>query len=281
MAEIFKEERIIEGSRELPISLDLNFAPDGRNMPIVVFVHGFKGFKDWGAWNLVADYMAKANTFFVKINLSHNGVKSNDLSDINDPETFGENNFSIELDDIGKVLDWLTDDNEEYRHYYNTEDITLIGHSRGAATCLLRPMEDERVQRVITWSGAFNIEKYTAMEDDAIWRERGYVEVKNGRTGDMYKIGYQFRQDYLDNSERLSLKTKIQEFDQALMLLHGDDDQVAPISNSKKIHQVVKQSLFLEMDGDHVFGASHPWTSDVLPEDLEDVVNESIEFIHS
>jgi len=281
MAEIFKEERIIEGSRELPISLDVNFAPDGRNMPIVVFVHGFKGFKDWGAWNLVADYMAKANTFFVKINLSHNCVKSNDLSDINDPETFGENNFSIELDDIGKVLDWLTDDNEEYRHYYNTEDITLIGHSRGAATCLLRAMEDERVQRVITWSGAFNIEKYTAMEDDAIWRERGYVEVKNGRTGDMYKIGYQFRQDYLDNSERLSLKTKIQEFDQALMLLHGDDDQVAPISNSKKIHQVVKQSLFLEMDGDHVFGASHPWTSDVLPEDLEDVVNESIEFIHS
>ena len=281
MAEIFKEERIIEGSRELPISLDVNFAPDGRNMPIVVFVHGFKGFKDWGAWNLVADYMAIANTFFVKINLSHNGVKSNDLSDINDPETFGENNFSIELDDIGKVLDWLTDDNEEYRHYYNTEDITLIGHSRGAATCLLRAMEDERVQRVITWAGAFNIEKYTAMEEDSIWRERGYVEVKNGRTGDTYKIGYQFRQDYLDNSERLSLKTKIQEFDQALMLLHGDDDQVAPISNSKKIHQVVKQSLFLEMDGDHVFGASHPWTSDVLPEDLEDVVNESIEFIHS
>lgn len=41
----------------------------------------------------------------------------------------------------------------------------------------------------------------------------------------------------------------------------------------------IKHALFLKLEGNHTFGASHPWESDRLPEDLEDVVNETIEFL--
>lgn len=276
----FSEELVIGGSRELPISFDVTFNANKRNAPVAIFCHGFKGFKDWGAWNLAAKAMAEAGIFVIKMNFSHNGVVHNNLSDITDAKAFGENNFSTELDDLGLMLDWVTDENEEeYRHYLDSENITLIGHSRGAATVLLKTMEDDRVQQVVTWAGAFNMKKYVEMEDDAVWQERGYVEVTNGRTGDVYPIGYQFRQDFLDNTERLDLQAQIKNIDQSLLLIHGDNDEVAPISNSKKINAVVAHSLFLELEGDHVFGASHPWESDVMPEDLEDVVNETIEFI--
>lgn len=275
----FSEERLIEGAKDLPISFDITFNPNGRNMPVVIFCHGFKGFKDWGPWHLVAKAFAEAGCFFIKMNFSHNGVRSTDLSDITDAAAFGQNNFSLELDDLGLLIDWFTKDNEEYRHYLDEDNINLIGHSRGAITVLLKTLEDERIQRVITWAGAFNIQKFVSLEDDVSWRERGYTEVVNGRTKQVYPVGYQFKQDYLDNEERLNLQSQIKNLDQALLLIHGDNDEVAPISNSQKIHAAIKHSLFLTLEGNHTFGGSHPWTSDQMPEDLQDVVNETIEFI--
>ncbi|MBO6516529.1 MAG: prolyl oligopeptidase family serine peptidase [Bacteroidia bacterium] len=275
----FKEEIQLPGANDLVISLDVTFNPNARKAPIAVFCHGFKGFKDWGAWNLVAESMAQSGIFFVKLNFSHNGVLSTDLSDIKDAQCFGQNTISKELDDLGKVIDWLVDDNEEYRHYFDAENITLIGHSRGAATTVLQTIEDDRIQRVITWAGAFNLSKYASLEDDKVWQERGYTEVKNGRTGDIYPIDYGFKRDLDQNAERFDLQKNIAMLDQPFLLIHGQDDEVAPLSNSKKINQVVKHSLFLEVEGNHTFGASHPWTDEFLPEDLEDVVNESIEYI--
>jgi dipeptidyl aminopeptidase/acylaminoacyl peptidase len=275
----FSEERVIEGSKELPITLDVTFNPDGRNMPVVIFCHGFKGFKDWGPWNLVAKVMAEAGFFFIKMNFSHNGVAASDLTDITDGEAFGANNFTTELNDLGNLMDWLVTDNEEYRHYIDTKNVNLIGHSRGAITVLLKTLEDDRVQRVMTWAGAFNIQKFVSLEEDALWRERGFTTVTNGRTKEEYRIGYQLKQDYIDNVERLNLQAVIKNLDQPLLLVHGDNDEVAPISNSEKIGMAIKHALFLALEGNHTFGGSHPWTDDVLPEDLQDVVNETIEFI--
>lgn len=276
---VFSEERSIMGAKGLPITFDVTFNPNGRNMPLAIFCHGFKGFKDWGAWNLAAKTMAESGLFVVKMNFSHNGVSADDLSDITDVDAFGKNNFSLELDDLGLLLDWFDINHEEYLHYFDIENISLIGHSRGAITVLLKTLEDERIRQVVTWAGAFNLSNYTEMADDATWKKKGYVEVENGRTKQVYLVDYQFRQDWLDNTERLDLQTQIKNLDQNLLLIHGDEDAVAPISNSEKISKVVKQSLFLKLEGDHTFGSTHPWDSELLPEDLEDVVHETVEFL--
>src|ERR1022692_4310700 len=64
----------LEGKHGKTILTDV-FYKDGRDAkPIVIFLHGFKGSKDWGACNLMARHFASKRFVFVKFNFSHNGT---------------------------------------------------------------------------------------------------------------------------------------------------------------------------------------------------------------
>ena len=97
---------LIPGSKEKPILLDCFFKEDGEAKPIIIFSHGFKGFKDWGHFNFMAKQFAEAGFVFIKFNFSHNGTTPEDPTSFGDLEAFGNNNYTIELDDLKKVMDW-------------------------------------------------------------------------------------------------------------------------------------------------------------------------------
>jgi pimeloyl-ACP methyl ester carboxylesterase len=274
---ISKSEHKINGSAELPITLDITRDEKVKDAPVVIFCHGFKGFKDWGCWNLVANEFANAGYCFVKINFSHNGVKANDLSDITDSEAFGNNTFSKEMDDLGLVLDWL-EEKEDLQVDFN--NLNLIGHSRGGPIALLKTIEDSRVKKVITWAGVFEMKKYTELAPEKEWKEKGFVAVKNGRTNQEYPIQYGFYEDYQKNKKRLDLQGNIAKLDKPYLILHGTDDNVVPIEHAKNARDFVTHSIYIEIEnGDHTFGAAHPWDGQDLPEALGMVTEESMEFI--
>ena len=100
-----KTIEIIEGSKEKKILMDINF-PKKSNNKLIIFSHGFKGFKDWGCFNLISKIFAQNGFIFLKFNFSHNGTTIADPLNFNDLEAFGNNNFSIELNDLSLVLDW-------------------------------------------------------------------------------------------------------------------------------------------------------------------------------
>ena len=66
----------IDGKHQKPIVTDVFFEETKQPKPVVIFCHGYKGFKDWGAWNMMAEAFAKAGFFFIKFNFSHNGGTS-------------------------------------------------------------------------------------------------------------------------------------------------------------------------------------------------------------
>ena len=76
-----------------PILVDFFYKKRSKKMPIVIFCHGYKGFKDWGAWNLVGKAFANKNFFFIKFNFSHNGGTVENPIDFPDLESFGNNNL--------------------------------------------------------------------------------------------------------------------------------------------------------------------------------------------
>ena len=45
---------IIEGRNNKPIVTDVFYEETSQPKKVVIFCHGYKGFKDWGAWNLMA-----------------------------------------------------------------------------------------------------------------------------------------------------------------------------------------------------------------------------------
>ena len=71
MAEIYNQ--ILKSAVSRSIIYDVFFKKNSIKKPLVIFCHGYKGFKDWGAWELVAKEFSKNNCFFVKFNFSHNG----------------------------------------------------------------------------------------------------------------------------------------------------------------------------------------------------------------
>jgi hypothetical protein len=88
---------VLEKESFKPILVDFFYKKTSKKMPIVIFCHGYKGFKDWGAWNLVGKEFANKNFFFIKFNFSHNGGTMKNPIDFPDLEAFGNNNFSHEL----------------------------------------------------------------------------------------------------------------------------------------------------------------------------------------
>jgi len=66
------EKSQIPGSDNKAILIDYILNDQVENAPMIIFVHGFKGFKDWGTHHLVADYFSNNGFNFLKFNFSHN-----------------------------------------------------------------------------------------------------------------------------------------------------------------------------------------------------------------
>jgi len=74
---------LINGSGGLPITLDI-FYIGNKPQPLVIYAHGFNGFKDWASFDLVAEQFAEAGFCFIKFNFSHNGTSAQSPEDFVD-----------------------------------------------------------------------------------------------------------------------------------------------------------------------------------------------------
>ena len=98
----------VKGKHNKPIVTDVFYKETNQPKKIIIFCHGYKGFKDWGAWNIMAETIANDGFFFIKFNFSHNGGTVDNPIDFPDLEAFGTNNYTKELDDLETVIDWIS-----------------------------------------------------------------------------------------------------------------------------------------------------------------------------
>ena len=110
---LISKNDILEGEHGKPILVDFGYKPTGNKKPVVVFAHGFKGFKDWGHFNEVMEFFIEKNFAFVKFNFSHNGGTVEQPIDFPDLEAFGNNNYTKELADLKTVVDWIENHESE------------------------------------------------------------------------------------------------------------------------------------------------------------------------
>lgn len=271
---------IIDGSHQKPILTDIFFNENNHQKPIVIFCHGYKGFKDWGAWNLVAKEFADNNFFFIKFNFSHNGGIVDNPVDFPDLEAFGNNNYTIELDDLEQVINWILTD-EKYKKEIDKSKVYLIGHSRAGGIVTLKSSETKQINKVVSWAGVANFaNRFPKEEALKQWEKEGVFYVLNGRTNQKMPHYFQYYQDFLQNEHRLNIKKAVKKLTIPYLIIHGTQDESVSVKEARQLHRWnLNSKLYLVENANHTFGTFHPYTNCVLTIEMANVVKETIGFL--
>jgi len=259
--------------------MDVRLVLDGEIKPLIIFVHGFKGFKDWGHFNLIADEFARNGFIFAKVNLSHNGTLPTDKRNFVDLEAFGHQTFTKDLHDLEDVINYFFSDDFLFRSNTSLEEIYLVGHSRGGGVSILKAIEDKRIKKVATWASIsessflFNSARIEAIERD------GVIYIENARTKQQMPIYREVYEDLLRNSQKYDIEHRIADLQVPLLLIHGKNDTSVSPQSSENLKNWAKNAvLILLEDADHTFGGKEPYTDELLPVHTEELIDETIAF---
>jgi pimeloyl-ACP methyl ester carboxylesterase len=274
---IRKQNFSVPGAKGRIILIDITFDDALKNAPAVIFAHGFKGFKDWGAHNLVAQYFAERGFRYLKFNFSHNGTTVDNPFEFNDLIAFGDNTFSMELDDLGAVIDFVS--NGSSMPAANT--IYLIGHSMGGGVSIIKAAEDPRIKKLVTLASISDFRDLWAPEMEEQWRLSGIIYMPNTRTGQQMPLKVSLLNDLDKNRVRLDILSQAAKIKQPWLIVHGSADSSVPFSQAEELKKANKDAaLAVIPEGDHTFGASHPYTKATLPVALLECCSQIVNFFN-
>src|SRR6056297_2185565 len=145
---IAKTSGSVSSTEGLPIYYDL-YVPSGqinKELPVIIFLHGFKGFKDWGAFPDACAELAKAGFAVLAMNFSLNGVGES-MTEFDELDRFARETLSQDLDDVGTMIEALQEDRVSAEQVsLETNSIGLLGHSRGGHTAVAAAAEFKSVR---------------------------------------------------------------------------------------------------------------------------------------
>jgi acetyl esterase/lipase len=274
-----KERLKIKNKHGNNLTTDFRYNESGNKLPLLVFIHGFKGFKDWGCFSYMLGKFKENNIFSISFNFSYNGIgeEENELMDFTRLDLFAKNTFSRELDDLGSIIDYL----EANRHKYNYdfENLILAGHSRGGGIAILKAAEDKRVKKLITLTSVSEFDRYTE-ERKKEWKKQGYFQVLNTRTKQYMRMDYTLIEDLEKNKDRLDIKQAVSKIKLPYLIVHGEEDLAVDYSEAVELHSLSNKNLTtLHLIGKtgHTFGTAHPFTeTTVALEKVIDLINDWI-----
>ncbi|TCC92302.1 alpha/beta hydrolase [Pedobacter frigiditerrae] len=269
------EKHSIKGSSNLSILMDITFNETKKNAPIIIFVHGFKGFKDWGAHHLTARYFAQNGYRYLKFNLSHSGVTLEKPNDVSDMETFAANTFSKEMLDVDLVINYAVEN-------LGVKEVFLIGHSRGGGLSILQAANNPHIKGLITWSSIADFSSLWKREQETEWKKEGKIHVINARTKEKMPLNVTLLEDFKANKEKLDILAAAKQITIPWLIVQGDDDVNVPFETAQQLANVNSNSRLVKIEGaNHVYGASHPYDKETLPAQLFQVCEKSLIFLNS
>lgn len=270
-------QHVIPGANQRSIFFDVSLC-DSPNAPLIIFLHGFKGFKDWGQWPLLDSAFNKLNCSILRLNFSHNGVTPQNPIDFVDLSAFGENTFSKELEDVKRVLEWVAQ--YQKNNSISFSKIMTVGHSRGGAIALISANENPEIDGVCSWNGVATLERFSEQEL-AIWKKQGVIHVPNARTNQQMPLNFSLAQDFLDHSHKYSLHEIANGFTKPYLIIQGDADETVPLKEGESLHQWYKNSELLVVPNmNHSLNGGHPYTANELPEATQLAVERTAQFLN-
>ncbi|HLR76125.1 MAG TPA: alpha/beta fold hydrolase [Balneolaceae bacterium] len=263
-----KQTNQIPSTEGLPIRYDI-YSPEGVQspLPVILFLHGFKGFKDWGTFPEICKQIATKGFAVIAMNFSLNGIGENKM-EFDRLDLFSRETLSQDLEDVGTVIKAIKSKAIEIGE---TSKIGILGHSRGGQTAAAAAAEYADIDCLVTWSAVadYNARWSEKMLHD--WQTKGVTEIKNGRTGQIMPMKKMVHEDALRNAERVIALNRVDELEIPALFVHGEEDEAVNPKNAEQLYNACssqEKDLLLVSDAGHTYGGSHPFQSDELPKPL-------------
>jgi uncharacterized protein len=262
-----------------PIAVDFHYPEKGVSPgPVLLFLHGFKGFKDWGYFPLAAEFLARSGFAIVRFNFSHNGTTPDQPTEFADLEAFGRNTFSRELEEVSAVIDDLQL-RDGISPQCDPRRLGIIGHSRGGATALLAAHADPRIKAVATWAAVSDFEPRVNPPELEQWYRDGVLYTLNSRTQQQMPQYYSLREDFYRNKSRLDICAAVSNLQKPQLIIHGSADEAVKAAEAEALKRWNPAAELVMLEGaDHTFGGKHPWEEKELPADAVKVLQATIGF---
>jgi pimeloyl-ACP methyl ester carboxylesterase len=249
--------------------------PENYSGQLVIFIHGFMGYMDWGCWRLMQTYFLDAGYGFVRYNASHNGTTIEHPYQFADLDAFAENTYYAELFDLHQVIDFIENKAVSYKALH------LVGHSRGGGIALLAG-NHQKVTSISTLAAISSIEhRFPTSDELAKWRVEGKRYILNGRTLQQMPLNYSQYEDFLENKDELSIEKSCREIHKPTCIIHGDQDTSVLVSEGKELANWLNNALHIIQSADHTFGSKEPWNSSELPSYLRMACETILNFLFS
>lgn len=271
---MLEKNKIFERSDDRPIVYD-HYIPAKPNNKLVIFCHGFKGFKDWGHFPYFCMELSNHGYEVYAINFSKNGTTVENPDVFADLEAFSENTFTQEKKDLQEFIEFAVKDSKNEH-----PGIFLVGHSRGGSIVLLVTAENKMVKGAVCWAAVADLKKRWEIYDVDTWRKVGVIYVPNSRTGQKMPVKFSAYEDCLKNEDKINVLDHAKKINVPVLLIHGGKDETVPLKEAISIDQSnPKIELMIFPDAGHTFGASHP-AGEKVPDEFKQLTISTIEFFN-
>jgi len=272
----------IPGAEQQPIYGNTH-QPDVEPRGAIVIAHGFKGYKDYGMFPLLAKAFADAGFIAHRFNFSHSGM-TNETETFARPDLFEKDTWNKQVSDLRAVVEAMT------RGEIAGGDVPymLFGHSRGGVSVLLtagRFADDVSVHQpsgVVSAAAPARCNPFTDEQAEQLLRD-GYIESPSNRTGQTLRVGKAYLQEQLDDPEAHDVCRLIGNICCPVLLLQGENDPTVAPEQARTLWESANADVFSELKyirgADHVFNTPNPPPSDhARSPQLQDVIDEVLRF---
>ncbi len=245
--------------------------PATRTGRTVVICHGFKGFAHWAFFPYLARELAKSGMRAITFDISGSGIGP-DRENFSQLEEFATNTFTQELSDLDQVIA------EARGRRWLQNGFGLFGHSRGGGVAILHAGHDRNVKALVTWAAISSPFRWSD-SDVAAWRQRGYTDIHNSRTGQDMRLSTAILNEVESlGKTKLDISSAARRIAVPWLIVHGDADETVPLKEGELLNDLSpgRATLWKVEGGNHGFGASHPVTD--APEILALVTRGTVAF---
>jgi pimeloyl-ACP methyl ester carboxylesterase len=237
----------LTGSGGKPIRGDV-WLPDHLRAPapVVIGIHGFKGFRRWGFWPAIASFLNREGFVFVGFDMSHNGV--------------GEGGLECEEEDLRAVVAALRSGRLPGAERIDASRLALLGHSRGGGLAVVHASRDPGVRAVVALAPISTVLRFDE-ETLADGREDGFIPIVNTRTGQTLRLGAAAIAEMDARTDLHDIATShAAHLACPLLVVHGEADTSVPDTEGRALVAAAPRGRYVRAPGaDHVLGCRHPW----------------------